>query len=60
VGKGLHSDDHIAKLKPALEELMKKYFTKSSVSSGYLHSCGCDLPAELDPNNPGILIVCLR
>ncbi|KAL4078339.1 hypothetical protein V8B97DRAFT_1253949 [Scleroderma yunnanense] len=35
VGKGLHSNSNVAKLKPALEELMKKR----------------NLPAELDPNN---------
>ncbi|KIM69734.1 hypothetical protein SCLCIDRAFT_103289, partial [Scleroderma citrinum Foug A] len=44
VGKGLHSDGHVAKVKPALEELMKNR----------------GLPAELDPNNTGVLIVRLR
>ncbi|KAH7888649.1 DUF1771-domain-containing protein [Phlebopus sp. FC_14] len=44
VGKGLHSDGHIAKIKPALEDLMKKH----------------NLPAEVDPHNAGVLIVRLR
>jgi len=41
VGKGLHSRDHVAKLKPAIEELMQKH----------------QLAAELDPQNAGVLIV---
>ncbi|KAJ3571770.1 hypothetical protein NP233_g3545 [Leucocoprinus birnbaumii] len=41
VGKGLHSKNGAAKLKPAIEELMHKY----------------QLSAELDPNNSGVLIV---
>lgn len=43
VGKGLHSSGHVAKLKPAIEELMQKH----------------QLVAELDPNNSGVLIVSL-
>ncbi|KAJ6499391.1 hypothetical protein C8R45DRAFT_982265 [Mycena sanguinolenta] len=40
VGKGLHSTGHIAKIKPAIEELMQKH----------------QLFAELDPQNAGVLI----
>ncbi|EGN99955.1 hypothetical protein SERLA73DRAFT_106863 [Serpula lacrymans var. lacrymans S7.3] len=41
VGKGLHSPQHIAKIKPAMEELMQKH----------------QLLAEVDPHNAGVLIV---
>ncbi|KAF5389495.1 hypothetical protein D9757_004324 [Collybiopsis confluens] len=41
VGKGLHSQGGAAKIKPAVEELMKKH----------------QLVAELDPHNAGVLIV---
>ncbi|CAE6521806.1 unnamed protein product [Rhizoctonia solani] len=41
VGKGLHSQGHVAKLKPAIEELMVKY----------------QLNAHVDPENAGVLIV---
>ncbi|CAE6479872.1 unnamed protein product [Rhizoctonia solani] len=41
VGKGLHSQGHVAKLKPAIEELMVKY----------------QLNAHVDPDNAGVLIV---
>jgi len=41
VGKGLHSPHQAAKLKPAIEELMRKH----------------DLVAGLDPQNAGVLIV---
>ncbi|KXN90641.1 hypothetical protein AN958_03881 [Leucoagaricus sp. SymC.cos] len=41
VGKGLHSKNGAAKLKPAIEELMQKY----------------QLSAELDPHNAGVLVV---
>jgi len=41
VGKGLHSQGHVAKIKPAIEELMQKH----------------QLSAELDPHNAGVLIV---
>ncbi|KAG6330392.1 hypothetical protein ID866_8698, partial [Astraeus odoratus] len=44
VGKGLHSDGNVAKIKPALEEFMKKH----------------NLPAEVDPGNAGILTVRLN
>jgi len=44
VGKGLHSQDHTAKLKPALEDLVRK----------------SKLAAHLDPHNEGVLIVSLR
>ncbi|KAG2015503.1 hypothetical protein CC2G_008771 [Coprinopsis cinerea AmutBmut pab1-1] len=43
VGKGLHSSNG-AKIKPAIENLMKKY----------------QLDAELDPNNGGVLVVRLN
>ncbi|KAK7037316.1 hypothetical protein VNI00_011307 [Paramarasmius palmivorus] len=41
VGKGLHSSGGVAKIKPAIEELMIKH----------------QLIAELDPDNAGVLIV---
>ncbi|KZS98198.1 DUF1771-domain-containing protein, partial [Sistotremastrum niveocremeum HHB9708] len=41
VGKGLHSQNHVAKLKPAIEDLMQKH----------------NLSAHLDPHNDGVLIV---
>ncbi|KAJ3853033.1 hypothetical protein EV368DRAFT_39736 [Lentinula lateritia] len=41
VGKGLHSSGGVAKIKPAIEELMQKH----------------QLVAELDPNNAGVLLV---
>ncbi|EIW67118.1 hypothetical protein TREMEDRAFT_34383, partial [Tremella mesenterica DSM 1558] len=41
VGKGIHSQGHVAKVKPAVEGLMMKY----------------NLSAHLDPDNPGVLIV---
>ncbi|THH30436.1 hypothetical protein EUX98_g3754 [Antrodiella citrinella] len=44
VGKGLHSRGGIAKLKPAIEELMQKH----------------SLVAQLDPQNTGVLIVTLN
>lgn len=44
VGKGLHSRGGIAKLKPAIEELIQKH----------------SLVAQLDPQNAGVLIVTLN
>ncbi|KAG2368409.1 hypothetical protein BDR07DRAFT_1270090, partial [Suillus spraguei] len=41
VGKGLHSNDHVARIKPALEDLMKQL----------------NLPVDVDPQNAGVLIV---
>ncbi|KAJ7045429.1 cytoplasmic protein [Mycena alexandri] len=41
VGKGLHSQNGAAKIKPAIEELMQKH----------------QLSAELDPHNAGVLVV---
>ncbi|KAJ7680235.1 cytoplasmic protein [Mycena polygramma] len=41
VGKGLHSQGHVAKIKPAIEELMQKH----------------QLFAEIDPQNAGVLVV---
>ncbi|KAJ1304413.1 hypothetical protein OPQ81_005561 [Rhizoctonia solani] len=41
VGKGLHSQGNVAKLKPAIEDLMVKY----------------QLNAHVDPNNAGVLVV---
>jgi len=43
VGKGLHSQGGVAKIKPAIEELIQKH----------------KLVAQLDPNNFGVLIVYL-
>jgi len=44
VGKGLHSAGHIAKIKPAIEELMARD----------------NLSAHLDPDNSGVLVVKLN
>ncbi|KAF8200863.1 hypothetical protein BJ912DRAFT_947450 [Pholiota molesta] len=44
VGKGLHSSGGIAKIKPAIDDLIQKH----------------QLTAELDPNNSGVLIVYLQ
>ncbi|KAI0256146.1 hypothetical protein BJV78DRAFT_1117844, partial [Lactifluus subvellereus] len=44
VGKGIHSPNHAAKLKPAIEELMQKH----------------NLAAAIDPHNAGVLIVQLE
>ncbi|KAI9456617.1 hypothetical protein F5148DRAFT_984370, partial [Russula earlei] len=41
VGSGNHSENHMAKVKPAIEGLMQE----------------CNLSAEIDPQNPGVLIV---
>lgn len=41
VGKGLHSNDRVARIKPALEDLMKQL----------------NLPVDVDPQNAGVLIV---
>ncbi|KAK8844075.1 hypothetical protein IAR55_006869 [Kwoniella newhampshirensis] len=41
VGKGIHSQGHVAKIKPAVEDLMRKY----------------NLTAHVDPENAGVLIV---
>ncbi|PBK60957.1 DUF1771-domain-containing protein [Armillaria solidipes] len=41
VGKGLHSEGGIAKVRPAIQELMRKY----------------QLVAEFDPSNSGVLVV---
>ncbi|KAL1405073.1 hypothetical protein Q8F55_008696 [Vanrija albida] len=43
-GKGIHSQNHQAKIKPAVEQLMQKY----------------QLAAEIDPRNTGVLIVYLQ
>ncbi|KAN0091189.1 DUF1771 domain containing protein [Tylopilus felleus] len=40
VGRGMHSDRHVAKIKPAVEDLMNKY----------------NIPTEVDPHNDGVLI----
>ncbi|KIJ18670.1 hypothetical protein PAXINDRAFT_110204 [Paxillus involutus ATCC 200175] len=44
VGKGLHSSGQVAKIRPAVEDLVKKH----------------NLSAEVDPYNGGVLIVRLR
>ncbi|KAK0435969.1 hypothetical protein EV421DRAFT_1833461 [Armillaria borealis] len=44
VGKGLHSKDGEAKVRPAIEDRMRKY----------------QLPAEFDPSNSGVLVVKLN
>ncbi|KAJ9101967.1 hypothetical protein QFC20_005116 [Naganishia adeliensis] len=44
VGKGMHSDGHKAKIKPAIVDLMQKY----------------NLSARIDPHNAGVLIVDLN
>jgi len=40
VGKGLHSDGHVAKIKPVIEDLMRKQ----------------NIPTEIDPHNGGVLV----
>ncbi|KAF8417806.1 hypothetical protein L210DRAFT_3530445 [Boletus edulis BED1] len=40
VGRGLHSDGHVAKVKPAIEDLMRKR----------------NMPTQVDPHNEGVLI----
>ncbi|KJA19964.1 hypothetical protein HYPSUDRAFT_167771 [Hypholoma sublateritium FD-334 SS-4] len=44
VGKGLHSTGGVAKIKPAIADLIQKY----------------NLTAQIDPNNSGVLIVLLQ
>jgi len=44
VGKGIHSRNHAAKLKPAIEDFVQKY----------------NLVATIDPENSGVLIVSLE
>ncbi|KAI9637000.1 uncharacterized protein MKK02DRAFT_45710 [Dioszegia hungarica] len=44
VGKGLHSQGHVAKIKPAVEDLMRRY----------------NLAAHIDSHNTGVLVVDLR
>ncbi|WVR08847.1 hypothetical protein IAU60_005905 [Kwoniella sp. DSM 27419] len=44
VGKGIHSQNHKAKIKPAVEDMMRKY----------------NLSAHIDPRNTGVLIVDLN
>lgn len=44
VGKGIHSQGHVAKIKPAVERMMVKY----------------NLSAHVDPHNTGVLIVDLK
>ena len=41
VGKGIHSKDHVTKIKPAVEELLRKY----------------NIAAHLDHRNQGVLVV---
>ncbi|KAF8493627.1 hypothetical protein JB92DRAFT_2998371 [Gautieria morchelliformis] len=44
VGKGLHSPDHVAKLEPAIKQLVQRY----------------NLSAHLDDHNAGVLVVALN
>ncbi|KAK4685551.1 hypothetical protein P7C73_g4596, partial [Tremellales sp. Uapishka_1] len=44
VGKGIHSQGHVAKIKPAVEDLMVRY----------------NLTAHIDPSNTGVLLVNLK
>jgi len=44
VGKGLHSHGGVAKIRPAIEDLIQKH----------------QLSAQLDPNNSGVLIVLIN
>lgn len=44
VGKGLHSQGGVAKIKPAIEDLMQKHHLK----------------AQMDPHNAGVLIVTIE
>lgn len=44
VGKGIHSKDHVAHIKPAIEKLMRDN----------------NISAALDPHNAGVLVVHLQ
>lgn len=57
VGKGLHSKNGAAKLKPAIEELIYKYAPLFLKSISLTLFSRYQLSAELDPNNAGVLIV---
>ncbi|KAF7376067.1 Cytoplasmic protein [Mycena sanguinolenta] len=59
VGKGLHSPDHIAKIKPAIEELYVLHSLVYPYISCSIFLCRMQkhqLFAELDPHNAGVLI----
>jgi hypothetical protein len=67
VGKGLHSQGHVAKIKPAVEDLMRRCVS-TDLSSRYLCRTGVwrigvsnrtryNLSAHIDPHNTGVLIV---
>jgi hypothetical protein len=57
-GKGLHSKGGLAKIKPAIEDLMQKFvFAAAAISSMPHRITRENLVAELDPHNAGVLIV---
>jgi len=61
-GKGLHSSGGVARLKPVIEELMQRYaLTFRTTPITWAQSCyftqRYDMVAELDPDNPGVLVV---
>jgi hypothetical protein len=67
VGKGLHSQGHVAKIKPAVEDLMRRcvstdlssrYLCRTSVwRIGVSNRTRYNLSAHIDPHNTGVLIV---
>lgn len=63
LGKGLHSKGGVAKLKPAIEELIQKYVFNATYEDSLrcTHRCSHrhQLIAQLDPQNAGVLIVSL-
>ena len=61
IGKGLHSHGGVAKVKPAIEELIQKWANEFHPNSEhcYIRTLRYKLVAQLDPNNSGVLIVYL-
>ena len=58
VGKGLHSQGRVAKVKPAIEELMIKCVKPSECTHYDIHAARrYKLAAQLDPHNEGVLVV---
>lgn len=62
VGKGIHSQGGHAKIKPAVENLMKKYvyLLIRDRYSELIEICRYNLSAYIDPENTGVLVVDLE
>ena len=56
LGKGMHSQGGVAKIKPAIEELMSKYVLSSRLTMRLIVSRH-RLVANPDPTNAGVLII---